>query len=52
MLQVEEAALQALEALRPRGKQYLDRKEGGQLSRRWNLIVPEAIWTRSWEEPA
>jgi predicted transcriptional regulator of viral defense system len=39
-----------LESLRPKGRQYLDRKAGGRLAARWNLIVPESLWQRSWEE--
>lgn len=50
-LHVEETDLKALESLRPKVKQYLDRGEKGRLSRRWNLIVPEVIWNRAWEEP-
>jgi predicted transcriptional regulator of viral defense system len=49
-LNVNEPTLKTLESLRPRGKQYLVRSEGGRLAKRWNLIVPEAIWDRSWEE--
>ena len=49
-LSVQEATLQALEVLRPRGKHYLDRKVGGRLATRWNLIVPDTIWNRTWEE--
>jgi predicted transcriptional regulator of viral defense system len=42
--------LTRMERLRPKGRQYLDRKDGGRLAARWNLIVPEALWQRSWEE--
>jgi predicted transcriptional regulator of viral defense system len=49
-LNVGETTLKTIESLRPRGKHYLDRTEGGRLAKRWNLIVPEAIWDRNWEE--
>ena len=49
-LNVNEPTLKTFESLRPRGKHYLDRTKGGRLAKRWNLIVPEAIWDRSWEE--
>jgi len=42
--------LTRMERLRPKGRHYLDRKDGGRLAARWNLIVPEALWQRSWEE--
>lgn len=45
------ANLEDLESLRPKGRHYLDREQGGRLSSRWNLIVPDAIWNRTWEEP-
>lgn len=51
-LPVNPSVLQALEPLRPQHKQYLDRKRGGRLAKRWNLIVPEALWVSRWEEPA
>jgi predicted transcriptional regulator of viral defense system len=50
-LNVDESALKTLELLRPRGRHYLDRNAGGRLATRWNLIVPDALWERSWEEP-
>ena len=49
-LSVPESTLIAMEALRPRGKHYLDRSAGGRLAKRWNLIVPDSIWERRWEE--
>jgi predicted transcriptional regulator of viral defense system len=49
-LSVDEPTLKALESLRPRGRHYLDRKESGRLATRWNLIIPDAIWDRRWEE--
>jgi len=49
-LSVDETTLQSLEKQRPRGKHYLDRSKGGRLASRWNLIVPDALWDRAWEE--
>jgi predicted transcriptional regulator of viral defense system len=50
LLDVAGETLTHLESLRPKGRQYLDRKAGGRLAARWNLIVPESLWQRSWEE--
>jgi len=50
-LGVSESTLAAIEGLRPRGRHYLDRKAGGRLANRWNLIVPDTIRERRWEEP-
>ena len=50
MLDDSKGTLTHLESLRPKGRQYLDRKAGGRLAKRWNLIVPEFLWQRSWEE--
>lgn len=50
-LDVHEAILKAIEGLRPKGRHYLDRRAGGRLAKRWNLIVPDSIWERRWEEP-
>lgn len=50
-LGVQEATLKAIEGLRPQGRHYLDRNAGGRLAKRWNLIVPDSIWERRWEEP-
>jgi hypothetical protein len=36
--------------MRPKSKHYLSRTEGGRLAKRWNLIVPERLWRRAWEE--
>ena len=46
--------LEALQRQRPRQERYFDRslKQRGKLVRRWNLIVPEQILERSWEEVA
>ncbi len=49
-LGVNEEALAALESMRPKGKHYLSQTEGGRLAKRWNLIVPEPLWNRAWEE--
>jgi len=53
-LMVEKHHLAALQKLRPRQERYFDRRlgVGGKLVRRWNLIVPEQIEQRSWEEVA
>lgn len=51
-LMVEERHLERLRARRPRGCHYLARThaKGGRLVSGWNLIVPEALLKRSWEE--
>lgn len=49
-LGVTEEVLASLESMRPKGKHYLSRTEGGRLAKRWNLIVPEPLWNRAWEE--
>ena len=49
-LGVNETELKGLEPMRPKGKHYLSRTEGGRLAKRWNLIVPEPLWRRAWEE--
>lgn len=49
-LGVHETELTGLESMRPKGRHYLNRAEGGRLARRWNLIVPEPLWRRAWEE--
>lgn len=52
-LMVEESTLRKLRANRPRQAHYLDRSFSGRnkLVSEWNLIVPESILSRSWEEP-
>lgn len=50
-LGVCETTLVALEGLRPQGRHYLDRNLSGRLAKRWNLIVPDLIRERRWEEP-
>lgn len=45
--------LQLLEQHLPKQPHYLNRsqRQGGKLLKRWNLIVPENIINRKWEEP-
>jgi predicted transcriptional regulator of viral defense system len=52
-LMVDEAHLDALRRLRPRQPHYLSRPGRGRsrLVKGWNLIVPEQLLERSWEEP-
>ncbi len=50
-LMVEEKYLKAIEALCPRSVSYLDpRQKKGKLMKRWNLVVPEKVLNKSWEE--
>jgi len=51
LLSVDEKVLASLEKLRPVGVHYMDPREGGRLAHRWNLIVPERVAFRLWEEP-
>jgi predicted transcriptional regulator of viral defense system len=53
-LLVEERHLKALRSRSPAQPRYFDRRhrKGGELLPRWNLIVPEQVLTRSWEEVA
>ncbi len=51
-LMVEERHLQTLAEHAPAQPRYLDRRhETGKLINRWNLIVPEQVLHRLWEEP-
>ena len=51
-LLVEEVHLAALAERIPRGPTYLDaRRAPGRLVPRWNLVVPESLLHRTWEEP-
>ncbi len=51
-LMVEEDHLAPLRAVAPRQARYLDgRREPGRLVAAWNLVVPERVLERSWEEP-
>ena len=51
-LMVQDVHLKALQKLRPRQPHYFDRarRKDGRLVKRWNLVVPSAIITRSWAE--
>ena len=51
-LMVEDHYLQNLQDLRPRQPHYLDRARRGavRLVSRWNLVVPEELLERAWEE--
>ncbi|WP_243329272.1 type IV toxin-antitoxin system AbiEi family antitoxin domain-containing protein [Mesoterricola sediminis] len=51
LLSVDETVLASLERLRPTGVHYMDPREGGHLAQRWNLIVPDRVASRRWEEP-
>jgi len=53
-LMIDAAMLEPLRQRRPKVPQYLDRtaRKGGKLVSGWNLLVPPAVLTRSWEEPA
>jgi predicted transcriptional regulator of viral defense system len=54
-LMATDTQLAILEQKRPAEPQYVTKPtsaERGKLVSRWNLVVPEAILTRSWEEPA
>jgi predicted transcriptional regulator of viral defense system len=50
-LYVEERVLQEIEKNVPKEAVYLQsRQKGGVLQKRWNLIVPEMVINRKWEE--
>jgi predicted transcriptional regulator of viral defense system len=51
-LMVEERHLEALRSRAPKRRQYFERRKrkGGKLVHRWNLIVPNEVLERSWEE--
>ncbi len=50
-LMVEEKHLAALRAHAPRQPRHLDRqRESGRLVKAWNLVVPERVLARAWEE--
>lgn len=52
-LMVEDHHLEALRPHVPTQPLYLDsRRESGRLVADWNLVVPERVLARSWEEPA
>ena len=50
---IDETTLKKLEAKKPNGIHYLERtkRESGKFIQRWNLIVPNQIIERTWEEP-
>ena len=52
-LMVADNHLALLRRHAPNQPRYLDStRESGKLMARWNLIVPEAVLNRSWEEAA
>src|SRR5665213_1990266 len=53
-LSVGDAHLEPLRQLRPKHPTYLERgrKGPGSLVKTWNLIVPDAVQTRAWQEVA
>jgi predicted transcriptional regulator of viral defense system len=51
-LQVDATRLRALRRLRPGQPRYMDRNRGGKWVAAWNLMVPTAVFDRSWEESA
>jgi predicted transcriptional regulator of viral defense system len=53
-LMVEDRHLDRLRERAPAKPMYLERgkRESGRLLPRWNLVVPERVLNRSWEEPA
>lgn len=52
-LMVTDAYLDRLAARRPKKPHYLDRgqQESSRMVSRWNLLVPQSLYERSWEEP-
>jgi hypothetical protein len=52
-LLLEDKHLKPFEALIPNQLRYLDsRRQPGKLVKRWNLIVPDYVFNRRWEETA
>jgi predicted transcriptional regulator of viral defense system len=51
-LMADESYLFKFESMRPKQPHYMSRKKSmpGRLNRRWNLIIPQQIIDRSWEE--
>lgn len=50
-LMVEDAHLHRLKELGPKGPRYFDpKRQPGKLVSAWNLVVPEPILSRAWEE--
>lgn len=50
---VNEQTLNILEKMKPNSVHYLERskRESGKLFKRWNLVIPNSIIERAWEEP-
>jgi hypothetical protein len=52
-LMVEDRYLERLREFAPAQPRYLDaRREPGQLVSKWNLVVPERVLNRTWQEVA
>jgi predicted transcriptional regulator of viral defense system len=52
-LMLEEKHLKEFERLAPKQPRYLDSaRQSGRLVKRWNLVVPEYVLNRQWEEAA
>jgi len=51
-LMVEERHLDPLRELCPKQPHYIERGKSGRLVRGWNLVVPESLVRKSWEEIA
>jgi len=51
-LMVEDRHLNPLRQLRPKQPHYLERGKSGRLVRDWNIVVPESLAKKSWEEIA
>jgi len=51
---VPDEILERLAAMRPQSIHYFSRRarRGGELRKRWHLVVPSALATRSWDEIA
>jgi len=50
MLMVEDRHLVTLRKLCPRQPHYFDRGKGGKLDREWNLVIPQLLSNKPWEE--
>lgn len=50
---IDEQSLNILEKLKPTSIHYLERskRQSGKLFKRWNLVIPNSIIERNWEEP-
>ena len=50
-LKLEEKHFKKIEELRPKQPSYFDwRTKSGKLNKEWNLIVPEEVLNKTWEE--